>query len=649
MSLPDGFIEDLRTRLSLAQVVGRKVIWEAKKTNAGKGDYWAPCPFHTEKTASFHVDDRKGFYYCFGCHAKGDAINFVRETENVGFMDAIKILAAEAGMPIPESDPRAAARAEKRTELVDVMQAAVQHYLMQLKTAPAQGARDYLKKRGLTDITQTTFEIGFAPDTRTGLFDALIAKGFNQDQIIEAGLCALPDRGGKPYDRFRDRIMFPIRDQRGRAIAFGGRAMAADARAKYLNSPETPLFDKGRNLYNLGPAREAAGKVNGLIVAEGYMDVIALHQAGFKHSVAPLGTAITENQLQLMWRVNPEPTITLDGDVAGMRAALRLIDIVLPLLEPGKSLRFAMLPEGLDPDDLINTSGAQAMQTVLGNAKPMVSLLWRRETEDKVFDSPERRAALDKNLKAALAKIKDPSIYAHYNDAIRQLRKTLFSPKRDQKKWTPFNKRGPMPAVAGTKSSLLARQSTGPEAEARVRESAILLGCLNHPQIAERFEEDLDRLHFICPDLREICHSLLSHLDQTLSLAQETQRQALRELVHTSIGYDAHDKLTSIGQVRDNPCLHPLADAELAAQAVATDIARQQAILGVMEEIREAETENMGIADEGMTWRLNQAAEAKRQADTGGITDEDNTDGEGDLSRKLQALIDQKIWKKDKK
>ncbi len=649
MSLPDGFIEDLRTRLSLAQVVARKVIWEAKKTNAGKGDYWAPCPFHTEKTASFHVDDRKGFYYCFGCHAKGDAINFVRETENVGFMEAIKILAAEAGMPVPESDPAEAKRAEKRTELVDVMEAAVQHYLMQLKTAPAQAARDYLKKRGLTEKTQSTFEIGFAPDSRTGLFEALKAKGFKQGQIIEAGLCALPDNGGQPYDRFRDRIIFPIRDQRGRAIAFGGRAMDPNARAKYLNSPETPLFDKGRNLYNLGPAREAAGKIGGLIVAEGYMDVIALHQAGFKHAVAPLGTAITENQLQLMWRVSPEPTITLDGDTAGMRAAIRLIDIVLPLLEPGKSLRFSMLPEGLDPDDLIKTSGAQAMQTVLDNAKPMVTLLWNRETASKNFDSPERRAALDKNLKSALAKIKDPSIYAHYNDAIRQLRKTLFAPKRSQTKWTPFNKRGPQPALAGTKSSLLARKSTGPEAEARVRESAILLGCLNHPEIAEEFEGQLDRLQFICPDLREICHSLLSHLHDTLSQPQDTQREYLREMVHNSIGYDSYDKLNSIGQVRDNPYLRPNANPELATQAIATDIARQQAILGIMEETREAEEENQGTADEGMTWRLDQAREAKRTADIGGITDEDSSEGEGELSRNLQALIDQKIWKKDPK
>lgn len=649
MSLPAGFVDDLRTRLSLAQVVGRKVSWEARKTNVGKGDYWAPCPFHQEKTASFHVDDRKGFYYCFGCHAKGDAINFVRETENLGFMDAIKLLAAEAGMPVPASDPAEAERSAKRASLVDVMEAAVQHYRLQLRTAAAQDARDYLQKRGLSQDIQDRFEIGFAPDARGNLFQHLSGKNITPDQMVEAGLCIKPDQGGQPFDRFRGRIMFPIRDQRGRAIAFGGRAMDPNARAKYLNSPETPLFNKGHTLYNLGPAREAAGKVNGLIVAEGYMDVIALHQAGFKHAVAPLGTAITENQLQLMWRVTPEPTLALDGDTAGLRAAVRLIDIILPLLEPGKSMRFAVMPEGLDPDDLIKSSGAGAMQTVLDNARPMVDLMWQRDTEGKNFDSPERKAMLDASLKASLAKINDPSIFAHYTAAIRALRKTLFTPAQTRKGFTPWNKRGPQPALAGTKASLLARRSNGHEAEARVRESAILKGCLNHPLVAEKFEDDLDRLPFLCPDLREISYSLLSHLHEVLSLPQGSQRDALQQLVHTSIGYDPFDKLNSIGQVRDNPCLHVKSDPELVAQAVSVDLARQRAILGIINEIREAEEESKGTADEGMTWRLKQAREAMREADTGGITDEDTTGSDGDLSRKLQELIDQKIWKKDKK
>ncbi len=422
MSLPPGFLDELRTRTSLSQVVGRKVMWDQRKSNQGKGDMWAPCPFHQEKTASFHVDDRQGFYYCFGCHAKGDAISFIRETENVGFMEAIEILAREVGMQVPARDPKAQEKADRRTELADVMEQAVQFYRLQLKTAAATEARDYLARRGLSEATQAKFDVGFAPDNRQALWSHLTGKGVAPDLIVDAGLAAKPDDGGVPYDRFRGRIIFPIRNPRGRCIALGGRAMAADARAKYLNSPETELFDKGRSLYNHGPAREAAGKGQTLIVAEGYMDVIALVEAGFGATVAPLGTAITEDQLRLMWRIHPEPVIALDGDTAGLRAAMRVIDLALPMLEAGQSLRFAIMPEDQDPDDLIRAQGAGAMQKLLDQALPMVRLLWRRETEGKVFDSPERKAALDKSLREAVKKIADPSIRNHYGEEIKQLR-----------------------------------------------------------------------------------------------------------------------------------------------------------------------------------------------------------------------------------
>ena len=258
MSLPPGFLDELRNRLSLAQVVGRKVMWDQRKSNAGKGDFWAPCPFHQEKSASFHVDDRKGYYYCFGCHAKGDAISFVRETENVSFPEAIEILAREAGMPIPVRDPRAQEKADRRSELIAVMEQAVQWYRLQLKTTAAAEARDYLARRGLSPAAQERWEIGFAPPGWEGLREALGVKGISNDLMLEAGLLKPSDKGKAPYDTFRNRIMFPIRDARGKAIAFGGRAMDPSDNAKYLNSPETVLFDKGRSLYNHGPAREAA-------------------------------------------------------------------------------------------------------------------------------------------------------------------------------------------------------------------------------------------------------------------------------------------------------------------------------------------------------------------------------------------------------
>ena len=480
MSLPDGFLDELRTRLSIAQVVGRKVTWDTRKSNIGKGDYWSPCPFHQEKTASFHVDDRKGFFYCFGCHAKGDALTFVRETENVGFMEAVEILAREAGMPVPKRDPVAQKKADRRTVLAEIMEQALQFYRMQLKTNVAAAAREYLDGRGMPLAIQDRFEIGFAPDARGALFQHLTGKGVKPEDLDEAGLCVKPDDGGSPFDRFRGRIIFPIRDARGRCIAFGGRAMDPNARAKYLNSPETPLFDKGRSLYNHGPAREAAGKAQSLIVAEGYMDVIALAQAGFDHAVAPLGTAITENQLQLMWRMSPEPIIALDGDTAGIRAARRLIDLALPLMEAGKSLRFVVLPEGQDPDDLLKASGAKAMQDLLDAAQPMVQLLWDREIEGKVFDSPERRASIGcQPTHSAVKQSKIHRLRNHYTrPRLKTLRAELFAPKHGQ-----FH------ATGRTLVGQLAQQAA-PECDQRIK--VIAAGSKNRMTDTTRLREALD-------------------------------------------------------------------------------------------------------------------------------------------------------------
>lgn len=425
MSLPPGFLEELRTRASLADIVGRKVTWDRRKSNAARGDWWAPCPFHEEKSASFHVLDREGYYKCFGCGASGDAITFLREIENMSFIEAVKTLAAEVGVEMPDQDPRAAAAEEKRKGLTDVMELCVKWFRLQLQTAKAEAAREYLKGRGLTGATAKRFEIGFAPDDRSGLQDHLAGKNVPLEDMIACGVLAKAD-DGRVYPRFRGRIMFPIRDARGRCISFGGRAMDPNAKAKYLNGPETSLFDKGRNLYNVAMARGAAGKSGRLIVAEGYMDVIALAEAGFDASVAPLGTAVTENQLQLMWRLAEEPTIALDGDAAGIRAANRLIDLALPHLGPGRTLRFCIMPDGLDPDDLIRKGGAEAMEAALQGALPLIDMMWRRETEGKTFDTPERRAALDVALGDLARKIADRRLRGHYVDALMTRRNALF-------------------------------------------------------------------------------------------------------------------------------------------------------------------------------------------------------------------------------
>lgn len=620
MSLPPGFLDELRTRTSLSQVVGRKVMWDRRKSNQGKGDMWAPCPFHHEKTASFHVDDHKGFYYCFGCHAKGDAISFVRETGNIGFMEAIELLAREAGMPVPDRDPQAQAKADRRTQLAEVMEQAVQFYRLQLKIAIASAARDYLQGRGLGSEACDRWGIGFASVQRRYCVGHLTDKGVPLDLIINAGLAAKPDDGGEPYDRFRDRIIFPIRDARGRAIALGGRAMDPNARAKYLNSPETELFDKGRSLYNHGPAREAAGKGQPLIVAEGYMDVITLAEAGFTATVAPLGTAITEDQLHLMWRTAPEPIVALDGDTAGLRAAMRLIDIALPLLGAGRSLRFCLMPAGQDPDDVIRSGGAPEMKKLLEVAQPLVQLLWQRETEGKVFDSPERKASLDKRLHEAIRKIANPGLRAHYGDEIKRLRWDLFNPRAAQNRkpgqggnrWT----KAPLGATSGAKHSALA--ATGITIEDQMREAVILAVILTHPALLPRFEADLEALDCHSSDYTILRNALLAHRDAEPAL--------LIEKVNASVGPAPLEKLFAQSHLGVIPAIRNTEDTEQAMLCVAGELAKLEAKRGAEREIHEAMQDIEHLVDEGLTWRLGQAAAARRQAEHGQSEDKTEYD-----------------------
>ena len=638
MSLPPGFIDELRTRVSLSSVVGRKVTWDMRKSNLGKGDMWAPCPFHQEKSASFHVDDRKGFYYCFGCHAKGDAVTFVKDTENVGFLEAVEILAREAGMPIPARDPQAAQKADRRTQLSQVLDEAIKWFRLQLRATAGAAARDYIVKRRISPDGQDRFEIGFAPDQRVGLFTTLTAKGIAPDLIIDAGLAIKPDDGGAPYDRFRGRIIFPIREARGRAISLGGRAMDPNARAKYLNGPETELFDKGRSLYNMGPAREAAGKGKPLIVAEGYMDVIALSEAGFTATVAPLGTAVTEDQLRLMWRIHPEPIIALDGDKAGTAAALRVIDLALPVLEAGQGLRFAILPTGLDPDDLIKAQGAPAMQRVLDCAQPMVNLLWARETEGRSFDSPERKASLDKTLRAALARIKDPSIRGHYGEEIKRLRWDLFGVRladgvKGRKRYQP-----PTSPLATTRASHLATADNRPDDT--LREAVILATFIVHPSLIQRFESALERLDLTGPD-----HSALR--DQLLVNAAHTTA-ALRAILQ-HLAPAALETLFARTHVQIAPPVRNQDDTELAMLCLAEELAKLDAHRGARKEIEDAVEDLSGLADEGLTWRLSQAALARHRADNPPRDDAaDLGEDRSALSKHLQNLIDGQIWVKKK-
>ena len=475
------------------------------------------------------------------------------------------------------------------------MEQAVQFFRLQLSTNAGDAARAYLTGRGLMGAALERWELGFAPEGWQNLWDHLRGKGVDEDLIMGAGLARPSNKGGKPYDTFRNRIMYPIRDARGRCVAFGARAMDPNDNAKYLNSPETELFDKGRNLYNHGPARQAAGKGQGLVVAEGYMDVIALAEAGFEASVAPLGTAITESQLHLLWRIADEPIIALDGDTAGLRAAMRVIDLALPLLEAGKSLRFAIMPEGKDPDDLLRAEGAGAVQAVLDQAIPMVRLLWRRETEGKVFDSPERKAALDKALREKIKLIRDPSIRQHYGEDIKEMRWQLFRGGREapsQGKFSTWqgggkgqgrgswrNRNAPATPMPGTKSSLLA--AAGDEATVQMREAVILASAIATPAVIVEFENRFENMACADPD-----HAMLRDLLLSCGIDRP---DFLKDEIAERLGPQALENLHALRHVAISPCLRYPGDLETAQLTLSEEFAKLEARRGLDAEIAEAE------------------------------------------------------------
>ncbi|MGR3539866.1 MAG: DNA primase [Hasllibacter sp.] len=598
MALPPGFLDELRTRLSLADVVGRKVVWDPRKSNRAKGDWWAPCPFHQEKTASFHVLDRQGYYYCFGCHAKGDAISFVRETENVGFMEAVEILAGEAGLQMPARDPAAARRDEERRGLSDVMEAAYRHYATLLGGAAAGGARDYLARRGLGDEAVRRFGLGFAPDARRGVIEALGRKDIPEDEVIAAGLAARPDGPGDAYDRFRDRIVFPIRDARGRAVSLAGRAMSDGAKAKYLNGPDTALFDKGAILWNEANARERARDGGPVVLAEGYVDVIALDMAGIA-AVAPMGTAVTEGQLRRLWRLADEPVVALDGDRAGLRAAERMIDLALPLLEAGRSLRFALMPEGKDPDDLIRERGADAAREALEGALPLVEMLWRRETA-RPLDTPERRAAADKALREAIRRIPDPGLRRHYGDAIQERRAAAFgrrppeAPRRapgGRGQWPP-----PRQIVAGpARASLLAK--AGEDAALNeIREGLVLAVLLLHPHLLDAVEDRLDA-HDFGPAWSGLAASVLRHAADPEACARDIPGGTL-------------EALRARAHLREHPAVRTPGDDGLASATLREELGKLEAARVLAAEVAEAVEELAGLPGEGTDLRLTRSAQA---------------------------------------
>lgn len=521
MRFPPSFLDEIRDRVPISAVVGTRVSWDKRKTNTSRGDWWACCPFHGEKSPSFHCEDKKGRYHCFGCGVSGDHFRFLTELDGMSFPEAVERIADMAGVPMPAWDEAAEQREKQRASLTDVMELATRFFQERLQASDGAKARAYLRERGLSSSTQQTFRLGYAPDSRNALKEFLASKGVEKDQIEAVGLVVHGPDIAVSYDRFRDRVMFPIEDSRGRVIAFGGRALSPDVPAKYLNSNDTELFHKGNVLYNFARARKGQGKAGTVIAVEGYMDVIALAQAGIENAVAPLGTALTENQLELLWRMNGEPILCFDGDQAGLKAAWRAADLALPLVAAGKTLRFALLPEGQDPDDVVRSGGAEAFRNVLNEARPLAELLWLRETSGGVFDTPERRAELEKTLRELTSRIKDESVRRHYSQDMRERVQTFFGSNRQarQSERPGSQQRGAGPRggarpgqaagrFAVTESlarSALVKSSGGP---LPMRETAMLVAMVNHPFLLDENFDAFEHMDLTHPELKRL-HSIL--------------------------------------------------------------------------------------------------------------------------------------------
>jgi len=522
MAFPPRFLDELRQRVSLAEIVGRRV----RLTRRGR-EYIGLCPFHKEKTPSFSAVEDKGFFHCFGCGAHGDVIGFVMQTESLSFPEAVEQLARQAGLDVPQESREERERAAREATLQGAVDAACGFFEKMLHGPEGREARAYLERRGLDEATIRRFRLGYAPDGRDQLKRAL-AKEIPEALLIEGGLLRRPEAGGETYDYFRDRVIFPIGDRRGRAIAFGGRVLG-DGQPKYLNSPDTPLFQKGRVLYGWALARAAAAKEPSAIVVEGYMDVIALHRAGFATAVAPLGTALTETQIDELWRLAPEPILCFDGDAAGQRAAGRALARALPILKPGFSLGFATLPGGEDPDSLVLHHGVAAMRQILDRARPLAEVLWSFETS-KPIDTPERRAALEKRLEQQVRLIADRSVQEHYRNFFREKLAETFSARRGpmggrpHAKW-PSNRRLGGPAKLARFGAPPLWRETAPASDpgllARRREEVMFALILNHPFLLSEIEEDLVAIELVSPDLDRLsrailkAHALQSDLEAT--------------------------------------------------------------------------------------------------------------------------------------
>jgi DNA primase len=553
MRFSPSFLEEIRARVPVSEVVRQKV----KLRKEGR-EWRGLSPFNAEKTPSFYVNDQKMRWFDFSAGKNGNIFDFLMETEGLSFPEAVERLAALAGLALPVETREQQEQDRRRATLGEVLQEAAVFFEKQLAGAAGREARAYLDRRQISQASREKFRLGYAPNQRHALRDHLAGKGASVETMIEAGLLVHGEDIAVPYDRFRNRVMFPICDRAGKVIAFGGRALEADAQAKYLNSPETPLFHKGATLYNLHNARKPAHESGAVIAVEGYVDVIALTAAGFPNAVAPLGTALTPDQCALLWRLAEEPILCFDGDKAGLKAAFRAVDTALPLIGPGRTLRFVLLPNGQDPDELLRASGAEALADALSRSLPLVDLLWMRETEAATLDTPERRAALERRLHEIAGQIGDDGLRRHYQQELTQRLDRLFgrdqrtkfrrndSPRRRGKAVRPSDD-GPLTIGPALANSPLFR---GVKSGIAPREALILLILINHPGLIDPRVEELATLDLNSADARALRDALLRFAEannaERLELRPFLESLGLERTVARLEAMAAHSTLWSV-------------------------------------------------------------------------------------------------------
>lgn len=527
--IPPSFIQEVRGRTSIVGVVGQTV-----KLKRRGNEYWGCCPFHHEKTASFSVSDEREYYHCFGCGAHGNVFEFVQKILGMTFVESVEYLARQAGMEMPQASRQDYERERRKAGLGEALEAACLFYEEQLQKPAGRPGLYYLQRRGLSEEIIKRFRLGFSP-SGNALKAHLRREGFDEDILVEAGLLIRPSNGESPYDYFRNRVMFPIADRRGKIIAFGGRVLD-DGEPKYLNSPDTPVFSKGDNLYALHLSGEQARKMREIIVVEGYMDVIAMAAAGITRAVAPLGTAMTERQIQLLWRYAPEPLCCFDGDGAGQRAAARAADRVLPLLKPAHSLRFITLPDDLDPDEYIKEHGKSSFENFLQTQyRPLFKQLWRMLTENRSLDTPERKAGLGKDIEECLEKITDPAVKNFYRQEFKSALWEVTSPYKNKTdgafpQKTPYSKRSAAPSVS--------HPSLQPDRD----ETRMLLAyLLLYPDIAADFLEDL--AEWKTPAERQ--NDVLAEIVEALAADPDITADRLKERLHLTARAGVYDALSA--------------------------------------------------------------------------------------------------------